>query len=156
MCRGLPLVIMLVAGVLARTASTGDMKVMQSSWKKVTESLKPFIYNDSETIFEQIVSFSYNALPSNLKPCFLYLGMFPEDFEIPIKRLILPWIAKGFIQQNTEISSEETAKQYLKDLISRNLVMTDKVSTTGKIKHVVCTTQYVIFAFVKYVGMVEN
>ncbi|KAK4394855.1 putative late blight resistance proteinR1A-10 [Sesamum angolense] len=60
--------------------------------------------------------------------------MFPEDFEIPIKRLILPWIAKGFIQQNTEISSEETAKQYLKDLISRNLVMTDKVSTTGKIK----------------------
>ncbi|KAK4394854.1 hypothetical protein Sango_1639700 [Sesamum angolense] len=54
MCRGLPLVIMLVAGVLARTASTGDMKVMQSSWKKVTESLKPFIYNDSETILSKL------------------------------------------------------------------------------------------------------
>ncbi|KAL0417225.1 UNVERIFIED_CONTAM: putative late blight resistance proteinR1B-17 [Sesamum latifolium] len=134
MCRGLPLVIMLVAGVLAKIASTGEMKMMQSSWKKFTESLKTFVYDNSETRFQQIVSFSYNALPSNLKPCFLYLGMFPEDFEIPIKRLILLWIAEGFIEQKTEISVEETAKQYLEDLIGRNLVMTDKVRTTGKIK----------------------
>ncbi|KAL0302741.1 UNVERIFIED_CONTAM: putative late blight resistance proteinR1A-10 [Sesamum angustifolium] len=102
MCNGLPIVIMLVAGVLGRTASTGEMKVMQSSWKKVIESLKTFLYDDLEKRFEQIVAFSYNALPSNLKPCFLYLGMFPEDFEIPIKRLILLWIAAGFIEQKRD------------------------------------------------------
>ncbi|KAL0341593.1 UNVERIFIED_CONTAM: putative late blight resistance proteinR1A-10 [Sesamum calycinum] len=127
MCGGLPLVIMLVAGVLAKIASTGEMKVMQSSWKKFTEILKTFVYDDLGTRFQQIVSFSCNALPSNLKPSFLYLGMFPEDFEIPIKRLILLWIAEGFIEQKTEISLEETAKHYLEDLIDRNLVMTDKI-----------------------------
>ncbi|XP_020547986.1 putative late blight resistance protein homolog R1A-10 isoform X2 [Sesamum indicum] len=134
MCCGLPLLIMLVGGVLAKTASTGEMKVMQSSWKKVAESSKTFDYSDMEKRFQQIVLFSYNALPSNLKPCFLYLRMFPEDFEISSKRLILLWIAEGYIEQKTEISLEEIAKQYLEDLISRNLVMTDKLSTTGEIK----------------------
>ncbi|XP_011072179.1 putative late blight resistance protein homolog R1B-17 [Sesamum indicum] len=117
-----------------RDSSTGETEVMQSSWKKVPKSLKTFVHSDIETRFRQIVPFSYHALPSNLKPCFLYLGMFPEDFEIPFKRLILLWIAEGYIEKKTEISLEEIAKQYLEDLISRNLVMTDKLSTTGNIK----------------------
>ncbi|KAL2243922.1 UNVERIFIED_CONTAM: putative late blight resistance protein R1A-10 [Sesamum indicum] len=89
MCDGLPLQIMLVGGVLAKIASIGEVEVVRSSWKKVVESLKTFVYGHNETRFNQIVAFSYNALPSNLKPCFLYLAIFPEDFEIPFKRLIL-------------------------------------------------------------------
>ncbi|KAL0293753.1 UNVERIFIED_CONTAM: putative late blight resistance proteinR1A-10, partial [Sesamum radiatum] len=134
MCEGLPLAIMLVAGVLAKTVSTGEMKVMQSSWKTATEIFKTCLRDDSKQYSTHLCHSVYDSLPSNLKPCFLYLGMFPEDFEIPIKRLILLWIAEGFIEQQTEISLEESAKQYLEDLIGRNLVMTDKVSATGKIK----------------------
>ncbi|KAL0318893.1 UNVERIFIED_CONTAM: putative disease resistance RPP13-like protein 3 [Sesamum angustifolium] len=81
-----------------------------------------------------VVSLSYLALPCNLKPCFLYLGMFPEDFEIPVERLILLWIAEGFIQKKPRISLEETAMEYLEDLIARNLITIDKVSATGRIK----------------------
>ncbi|KAL0293759.1 UNVERIFIED_CONTAM: putative late blight resistance proteinR1A-10 [Sesamum radiatum] len=50
MCEGLPLAIMLVAGVLAKTVSTGEMKVMQSSWKTATEIFKTCLRDDSKTI----------------------------------------------------------------------------------------------------------
>ncbi|KAK4395586.1 putative inactive disease susceptibility protein LOV1 [Sesamum angolense] len=49
-----------------------------------------------------------------------------KDFEIPVERLILLWIAEGFIQQKPRISLEETANEYLEDLITRNLITVDK------------------------------
>ncbi|KAL0355072.1 UNVERIFIED_CONTAM: putative late blight resistance proteinR1B-17 [Sesamum radiatum] len=128
-CKGLPFVIKLVGGVLRKTTSVGEMEVVKRLWTKVAEKIKKSVYKTMD-----IISLSYIALPCNLKPCFLYLGMFPEDFEIPVERLILLWIAEGFIQQKPRISLEETAKEYLEDLITRNLVTIDKVSATGRIK----------------------
>ncbi|KAL0415643.1 UNVERIFIED_CONTAM: putative disease resistance RPP13-like protein 3 [Sesamum latifolium] len=49
-----------------------------------------------------------------------------KDFEIPVERLILLWIAEGFIQQKPRIGLEETAKEYLEELITRNLIAIDK------------------------------
>ncbi|KAK4437378.1 putative disease resistance RPP8-like protein 2 [Sesamum alatum] len=128
-CKGLPFMIKLVGAVLRKTTSVGEMKVIKSLWTKVAEKIKTFHYKAMDTI-----SLSYHALPWNLKPCFLYLGTFPEDFEIPVERLILLWIAEGFIQQKTRISLEETAKECLEDLIDRNLVMIDKVSANDAFK----------------------
>ncbi|KAL0342308.1 UNVERIFIED_CONTAM: Disease resistance protein RPP13 [Sesamum calycinum] len=128
-CKGLPFAIKLVGAVLRKSTSIGELEVVKSLWTKLAEKIKASLYKAMVA-----VSLSYLALPCNLKSCFLYLGMFPEDFEIPVERLILLWIAEGFIQQKPRISLEETANEYLEDLITRNLITVDKVSATGRIK----------------------
>ncbi|KAK4394670.1 putative disease resistance RPP13-like protein 3 [Sesamum angolense] len=83
---------------------------------------------------ENIIALSYDKLPYHLRACFLYLGMFPEDYEIPVWKLIRMWIAEGFIQEKSGISLEETAENYLEDLINRNLVRVDKRRPDGRVK----------------------
>ncbi|XP_047942853.1 probable disease resistance RPP8-like protein 2 [Salvia hispanica] len=70
-----------------------------------------------------IVELSYNKLPDELKDCLLYFAVFSEDYEISVWKLIRLWIAEGLIQGK---NLEETVEEYLKDLISRNLVMVIK------------------------------
>ncbi|KAH6788449.1 hypothetical protein C2S51_003455 [Perilla frutescens var. frutescens] len=66
--------------------------------------------------------------------CFLYFGMFPPHFEIPVGKLISMWIAEGFIRQRDGLSMEETAENYLNDLINRQLVEVDQIKSNGKVK----------------------
>lgn len=78
-----------------------------------------------------ILSLSYSHLTPCLKPCFLYLGIFPEDHEINVSQLIKLWVAEGFLLPNkpkTEKSLEDVAE---KDLVHRNLVL---LSLNGKLK----------------------
>ncbi|KAH9763973.1 putative disease resistance RPP8-like protein 2 [Citrus sinensis] len=57
-------------------------------------------------------------LPFRLKPCFLYLSVFPAHLEISTRQLYQLWIAEGFIPDN----SEATAEKYLEQLINRGFV----------------------------------
>ncbi|KAF3634863.1 hypothetical protein FXO38_24937 [Capsicum annuum] len=70
-CKGLRLVIILVAGIIKR-------KKMESSW-------------------------------------------WHEDARIPLSKLINLWVAEGFVQNIESRSLEETAEDYLMDLISSNV-----------------------------------
>ncbi|KAK6148284.1 hypothetical protein DH2020_019196 [Rehmannia glutinosa] len=80
-------------------------------------------------------SIASSSMPGPLKPCFLYMGMFPEDFEIPVWNLTRMWIAEGFIlHEGPGKSLEEVAMDYLEELINRNLVMVDEVRPDGKVK----------------------
>ncbi|XP_073064635.1 putative late blight resistance protein homolog R1A-10 [Primulina eburnea] len=133
-CNRLPLAIVVIAGILVKKTSAGDLNATEKQWGKVRERVKYYLKEDPEKRMEKIISLSYNKLPYHLRPCFLYFGMFPEDFEIPVQKLILMWIAEGFIQRKNDISLEETAQDYLEELISRNLVMGDKKSLDGRIK----------------------
>ncbi|GFP86244.1 putative late blight resistance protein homolog r1a-6 [Phtheirospermum japonicum] len=126
-CEGLPLAIVVIGGILARMSST--------AWERVSTSVSTYLtYEDPQKRMEKIISLSYEKLPYHLKECFLYLGMFPEDFEIPVWKLIRIWIAEGLIQQRDMTSLEETAENYLDELINRNLVRIDKRKADGKVK----------------------
>ncbi|MCD7456830.1 hypothetical protein HAX54_033313 [Datura stramonium] len=57
-----------------------------------------------------------------------------EDREIQVSKLAWLWIAEGFIGTHAEKLSEDLAKNYLENLIGRNLVMVAKKSPDGKIK----------------------
>ncbi|XXG55018.1 hypothetical protein AAC387_Pa03g2757 [Persea americana] len=91
-CGGLPLAIVILVGLLSRRDTTF------SAWSKVLDSVTWHLAEDSNWCME-ILALSYYDLPYYLKPCFLYLGLFPEDYEIKSKELIRLWIAEGFIQQ---------------------------------------------------------
>ncbi|KAL7163388.1 hypothetical protein ACSBR2_039481 [Camellia fascicularis] len=113
-CIGLPLAIVVIAGLLAKNKKT------QESWKQVAHSVSSYIVSDPNQYLDTL-ALSYNHLPCHLKPCFLYLGSFPEDQEISVQNLIWLWVAEGFIQRIGQRSLEEVAKDYLMDLIQRSL-----------------------------------
>ncbi|GMP85160.1 hypothetical protein CsSME_00038433 [Camellia sinensis var. sinensis] len=126
-CEGLPLAIVVIAGLLVKNTKT------QKSWKQVSQSVSSYIVSDPNQYLDTL-ALSYNHLPRHLKPCFLYLGAFPEDQEILVQKLICLWVAKGFIQKIGQKSLEEVAEDYLMDLIQRSLVIVAQKRFDGRIK----------------------
>ncbi|KAM3304222.1 hypothetical protein P3S67_015254 [Capsicum chacoense] len=127
-CQGLPLTISVIAGYLSKTARTLE------SWKYVTETLSEIIASHPDKCLG-VLGLSYNHLPNHLKPCFLSMSSFPEDFQVETCQLIQLWIAEDFISVSESGKSlEEVAKDYLEDLISRNLIGVRKRRFNGEIK----------------------
>ncbi|KAK4414152.1 Disease resistance protein RPP8 [Sesamum alatum] len=126
-CGGLPLAIVVVAGILAK------MDRIQYHWEKIVENISAAVAIYDEH-FSNILTLSYNHLPCHLKACLLYMGGFPEDYNIPVSKLTKLWVAEGFFKLNGPKSSEELAEEYLEDLVSRNLVLIIKKRSNGKIK----------------------
>ncbi|GAA0143899.1 antimicrobial response protein [Lithospermum erythrorhizon] len=108
-CEELPLAIVVIAGILLNNRASNDW------WKQVAENVSSFVITDQER-FTDVLALSYNHLPYHLKSCFLYLGVFPEDYEIPVWRLIHLWIAEGFIEENGDLNLEELAEACVDDL----------------------------------------
>ena len=108
-CGGLPLAIVMLGGLLGTKHSI-------DGWKKVQRNVSSHLNNSKTEEYgvAEILALSYHDLPYNLKPCFLYLGSFPEYWEIPKRKLIRLWIAEGFIPMQTheaEEMSEEVAER---------------------------------------------
>ncbi|KAK9265818.1 hypothetical protein L1049_021580 [Liquidambar formosana] len=92
------------------------------------------VRSHASTRIEHIFSLSFDNLPHHLKPCFLYLGLFPEDFEISTWKLICLWVAEGFIPIDHEertLEVEEVAENCLNELIGRSLIQVAKTSWQG-------------------------
>ncbi|XP_023894886.1 disease resistance protein RPM1-like [Quercus suber] len=126
-CGGLPLAIVAIGGFL----SIKDKVV--SEWQKLHDSLSLELESNSRLrSFPKILSLSYHDLPCNLKACFLYFGMFPEDHSINCSRLIRLWIAEGFVKERQGTTLEEVAQDYLNQLINRSLVQLTRKDFVGK------------------------
>ncbi|KAM3269718.1 hypothetical protein P3S67_030600 [Capsicum chacoense] len=126
-CRGLPLPIVVVAGLL------GKMDAGSDNWKKVEENLTSFFGTVSEQC-QAILSLSYRYLPQHLKACFLYIGGFPEDMEIGISKLTSLWIGEQFIKARCDKSLEVVAEEYPDELIDRNLILTSRRRANGRVR----------------------
>ncbi|XP_042026598.1 putative late blight resistance protein homolog R1A-10 isoform X2 [Salvia splendens] len=90
-CGGLPLAINVIGGLLSKIEKSKD------AWEKIGNSVIAAIAQSGEQ-FSSILSLSYNHLPNHLKPCFLYMGAFPEDSEIKGSTLVRMWVAEGFVK----------------------------------------------------------
>ncbi|KAL7149326.1 hypothetical protein ABFS83_05G032200 [Erythranthe nasuta] len=145
-CQGLPLAIVVIGGILLEKGTDW--------WEKVARSVDAYIAMDQDKRVDNFIALSYNHLPYHLKACFIYFGMFPEDFEIPVWKLVRLWIAEGFIQQNQEMSWEDIAEEYLEDLVGRNLVMVGRLRSNGKIK--TCRIHDMLHEFCKKEAAEEN
>ncbi|KAL1561259.1 putative late blight resistance protein R1B-16 isoform X1 [Salvia divinorum] len=126
-CGGLPLAIGVIGGLLFTMERSKDI------WKKLGDNVIAAI-SESDERCHSILSLSYNHLPNHLKPCFLYMGAYPEDFEIRGSRLVRLWMAEGFVKSNGERSLEEEAEDWLKSLVERNLFMVREYNKYGKPK----------------------
>ncbi|KAL8547396.1 hypothetical protein ACS0TY_006936 [Phlomoides rotata] len=126
-CRGLPLAIHVIGGVLSQGKRT------RKSWLKVAKDVRTIVAMEDEQ-FSEILSLSYSHLPVHLKPCFLYMGAFPEDAEIRRSRLIRLWVAEGFLKPIQGKSFEEAADVYLNALVDRNLIYVRQKASNGSVK----------------------
>lgn len=133
-CRGLPLAIVVISGILAvDRGKIVDQKTV-ATWEKVAKNVKSAI-SENDSQFEKILALSFTHLPHHLRPLFLYLGGFPEDYEMRVSKLIKLWVSEGFLKQSvSNKTSEEAAEEYLMDLVKRNLVSVTKWKSDGRIK----------------------
>ncbi|XP_048321758.2 putative disease resistance RPP13-like protein 3 [Ziziphus jujuba] len=125
-CKGLPISIVVLGGLLANKRKNYE------TWSKLFGNIN---FNYSQQMrYLDILALSYNQLPRKLKSCFLYLSVFPIDYEIPARQLIKLWLAEGFIQKIDERKVEDVAEEYLMELIHRNLIQVASRRTDGGVK----------------------
>lgn len=118
-CDGSPQAIVILAGLL----STRNL----TEWSSVIEHA---------FLEENILASSYEDLPPQIKPCFLYLGLFPRAFQIPVRRLLHLWLAEGLVTPLPEqnMPSEDLAEKYFKELINRGLIEVARLRSDGSPK----------------------
>ncbi|KAG8378878.1 hypothetical protein BUALT_Bualt07G0030400 [Buddleja alternifolia] len=116
-CKGLPLAIVVIGGLLAKSDMTREY------WESVAGKVNLLVSSENDDDCSKILYLSYCHLPIHLKPCFLYMSFFPEDCEIEVFDLIESWVDEGFLKPIRGKSLEEVANEYLKDLIERNLIL---------------------------------
>ena len=131
-CGGLLLTIAVLEGLLAT-------KQTREGWDDVHKHVKSYLHEEQNLRVNKVLALSYNDLPSHLKPCFLYLGHFPEDFEIPTKELIRMWMGEGFISQiqhggGREDTMDDVGDRYLRELVQRCMVLVENRGSLGRIK----------------------
>ncbi|KAH0746846.1 hypothetical protein KY285_008503 [Solanum tuberosum] len=106
-CKGLPLALKALAGVL-RGKSDVDV------WRNISRS----------EIWEQqsflngilpALMLSYNDLPAHLKQCFAFCAIYPKDYHFRKDQLIYLWIANGLVKQLC------SGNEYFDELRSRSL-----------------------------------
>ncbi|KAM0847642.1 hypothetical protein ACQ4PT_054886 [Festuca glaucescens] len=118
-CRGLPLAISTIGGLLANRPKT------RMEWIKLHEHLGAELESDLRDIVKVIAS-SYEGLPYNLKSIFLYLSIFPENHEIRSTRLLRRWMAEGYIAKRIDMPVEEVGERFYNELINRSMIQPSK------------------------------
>ncbi|XP_028780367.1 probable disease resistance protein At1g61300 [Neltuma alba] len=94
-CQGLPLALCTVGRAMANKENPNE-------WRRSIEILRHYpskIKGIIEDVY-RLLEFSYDRLPNDTyKSCFLYCALFPEDYDIKKQKLILLWIAEGFLAE---------------------------------------------------------
>lgn len=124
-CKGLPLVIVLIAGIIAK------MEREASSWLEVANDLSSLALGEQSM---KVIQSSYDHLEDHLKPCLLYMGSFPEDHKIPVYDLLKFWMAEEFVLNAETENMEEACRVCLNNLLNRSLVMVSKKKINGDIE----------------------
>jgi len=129
-CQGLPLAIVAIGSLL----SYREME--EQEWRLFYNQLNWQLTNNPELYWvSSVLKLSLNDLPSHLRNCFLYCGLFPEDYQIRRKWIIRLWVAEGFVEdRGTETTLEEIAEEYLKELTQRSLVQVKERNEFGRPK----------------------
>ncbi|KAG5601791.1 hypothetical protein H5410_033161 [Solanum commersonii] len=113
-CKGLPLVVVLIAGMITK------MDKEASLWLEVASDLSSTGLGEQSV---KVIQSSYDHLEDHLKPCLIYMALFPEDHKIPVDDLLKLWMAEEFVLNVETENMEEASRNCLSDLLNRSLVM---------------------------------
>ncbi|KAL2463151.1 Disease resistance protein (CC-NBS-LRR class) family [Forsythia ovata] len=135
-CGGLPLAVTILGGLLVTKPTLRE-------WKMVHENFNLYLWRGQNLgeygkVYE-VLALSYRDLAYQLKPCFLYLGNFPEDSNIRTRNLYQMWAAEGFLPLDSQHRVEgesimDVAEHYLCELAQRGMVQVQVEELSGKFK----------------------
>ncbi|KAG1326081.1 putative disease resistance protein [Cocos nucifera] len=122
--------LVVLGGLLSRNEHSYDM------WSKVARSMSWRSSGEGQECLS-ILGLSYDDLPYRLKPCFLYITAFPEDSIISVSKLVRLWIAEGFILQEQRQTMEDTAGDWLDELVQRCMIqVVERSVARGRVKSI--------------------
>ncbi|KMS94690.1 hypothetical protein BVRB_016250, partial [Beta vulgaris subsp. vulgaris] len=113
-CKGLPLAVKTLAGLLK---STGDKRQRQ-------EILDSNLWSQKGDLLPALM-LSYRHLPPHLKNIFAYMSITPKDERFSEEFSVLQWMAQGFLTENKTSRMEDIGHNYFLDLVSRSLIEKD-------------------------------
>ncbi|GKV51910.1 hypothetical protein SLEP1_g58527 [Rubroshorea leprosula] len=117
-CRGFPLVVSIVEGILCN-----NMDI--DSWLSTKEILQAWhSYQELHDVLYRLLQLTFDRLPGlALKQCFAYCSIFPKDSVMEKEMLIQLWMAQGFLQPSEESSEEmeDIGDKYFNCLLSYSL-----------------------------------
>ncbi|KAF8039398.1 hypothetical protein BT93_B1815 [Corymbia citriodora subsp. variegata] len=126
-CKGLPLAVKTLAGLL-RT------KVNPHEWEAILNSKIWDLPEETNDILPAL-KLSYLHLPSNLRRCFAYCAIYPNDYEIKRDELIHWWIAEGLLEGKDGKNSWNAGLNYFNELVSRSLFQKSTSSESRFLMH---------------------
>ena len=118
MCYNVPLAIRALAGVLAND-------IRASCWLRFkNDTLSNLASHDKSYQIMPILKLSYDYLsPTMLKSCFSYCSLFPKGYEFDKYKLVILWIAQGFIEPLHQGETlENEGAEYLEKLLNKGLL----------------------------------
>ncbi|XP_015167643.1 putative late blight resistance protein homolog R1A-3 [Solanum tuberosum] len=143
-CQGLPLAVVLIAGVIVR-----GKKEEKDLWLKIQHNLDISANNNLEIM--KVMQLSYDHLPYHLKPLLLYFARSRKGKRTPVSKLMQLWMAEGFLDHDirSKNSLEEVTQSYLDALISSSLIMVDHIKGSHPffVKIKVCYVHDVVHDF---------
>ncbi|KAL6890320.1 hypothetical protein ACP4OV_009083 [Aristida adscensionis] len=127
-CYGVPLAINTIASLLSnKPRNVNQWNNVYSSVGSGQEKLPSMEH------MRQIISISYYDLPSHLKPCLLYLSVYPEDYTILRDQLVRRWVAEGFIHGNDSETLHKLGHHYFNELINRSMIQPEHIDAHGMV-----------------------
>ncbi|KAG7942224.1 hypothetical protein I3843_16G090600 [Carya illinoinensis] len=128
-CKGLPLAVKTIAGVLRSEDED------RNKWEKVLKN-KIWDIPVKESEIPTSLMVSYDNLPSHLKRCFAYCSILPKDYEFEEKDVVLLWMAEGLIQpRQDEEEMEDLGSKYFHNLLSRSFFQQSRTNKSRFLMH---------------------
>uniref|UniRef100_A0A7N0REW0 Uncharacterized protein n=1 Tax=Kalanchoe fedtschenkoi TaxID=63787 RepID=A0A7N0REW0_KALFE len=108
-CKGLPLAIKMVGGLLLSKGND------ETEWRSV---LNNKIWENTKII--PSLRLSYYHLPLGVQNCFAYCSIFPKDYTFSMEEVIMLWIGEGLIEKFCDGNRyEDVARTYFTHLRSK-------------------------------------
>ncbi|KAM6595023.1 hypothetical protein CsatA_002726 [Cannabis sativa] len=126
MCRGDPVVIMMLESLL-RTSSS------EEEWRSFYQNELQPIRNKG--LFK-LMELCYKHLPSTLKHCLAYCNLFRVDHEYDVQTVIKLWMSQGFIIESLtgqDQSPEDAGYDYVLELLRRGFFQVSQIDTRDKV-----------------------
>ncbi|KAF0914047.1 hypothetical protein E2562_026466 [Oryza meyeriana var. granulata] len=147
-CRGLPLAIATIGGLLANRPKTSG------EWKNLRNHLGSELEFDRD--INRVITSSYDGLPYHLKSCFLYLSIFPENHQIRCTRLLRRWIAEGYIAKRRDMTVEEVGQRHYNELMNRSMIRPSKKKVGPSMAVERCQVHGVVLQIILSKSIEEN
>ncbi|AES69608.2 putative P-loop containing nucleoside triphosphate hydrolase, leucine-rich repeat domain, L [Medicago truncatula] len=122
-CGGLPIAAKTIGGLLGSKVDIIEWTTILNSnvWNLPNDKILPALH------------LSYQCLPSHLKICFAYCSIFPKGHTLDRKKLVLLWMAEGFLDySHGEKTMEELGGDCFAELLSRSLIQQSNDNGRGE------------------------